>query len=151
LLTSVWFVTSRADELDTKRHVHSQCPELIKSKRPEEAPWRESLIDISVPLQNDVPADPPGIHPVIQLQRSPAEPATDAGFFEGLKAEDLPDGQAGRWRQCSSPPKRHPSRFSLPLSSHHEPRRAVMTIDEVPLEWCLAAGCEAGLSSFARG
>ena len=51
------------------------------------------LIDISVPLQNDVPADPPGIRPD-RVPRSPAEPAADASSsFDGLKAEDLPDGE----------------------------------------------------------
>ena len=52
------------------------------------------LIDISVPLQNDVPADPPGINPRIQyLDHQQSLPGM-LSFFPGLKAEDLPDGQA---------------------------------------------------------
>jgi hypothetical protein len=64
------------------------------------------LIDISVPLQNDVPADPPGIHPVIQYSDHQQSLPRMLGFFEGLKAEDLPDGQG--WRRCSSPPTTAP-------------------------------------------
>ena len=51
------------------------------------------LIDISVPLQNDVPADPPGNHPAIHYTDHQQSLARMLPFFPGLKAEDLPDGQ----------------------------------------------------------
>lgn len=51
------------------------------------------LIDISVPLQNDVPADPPGNHPTIQYVDHQQGLPRMLQFFDGLKAEDLPDGQ----------------------------------------------------------
>ena len=51
------------------------------------------LIDISVPLQNDVPADPPGGHPTIQYIDHQQGLPRMLQFFDGLKAEDLPDGQ----------------------------------------------------------
>ncbi|MDO9563700.1 MAG: cyclase family protein, partial [Bradyrhizobium sp.] len=51
------------------------------------------LIDISVPLQNDVPADPPGGQPAIQYIDHQQGLPRMMQFFEGLKAEDLPDGQ----------------------------------------------------------
>ena len=51
------------------------------------------LIDISVPLQNDVPADPPGNHPTIQYIDHQQGLPRMLQFFDGLRAEDLPDGQ----------------------------------------------------------
>ena len=51
------------------------------------------LIDISVPLQNDVPADPPGGHPTNQYIEHQQGLPRMLGFFEGSKAEDLPDRQ----------------------------------------------------------
>jgi hypothetical protein len=76
------------------------------------------LIDISVPLQNDVPADPPGINPRIQYHDHQQSLPGMLGFFEGLKAEDLPDGGD----RAAFDPQRHPSRCALPLSSDHESR-----------------------------
>jgi hypothetical protein len=55
------------------------------------------LIDISVPLQNDVPADPPGGHPTIQYIDHQQGLPRMLQFFEGLKAEDLPS-------RCNSRP-----------------------------------------------
>ena len=62
------------------------------------------LIDISVPLQNDVPADPPGGHPTIQYIDHQQGLPRMLQFFDGLKAEDLPDGQGWRWSRYRSPP-----------------------------------------------
>ena len=59
------------------------------------------LIDISVPLQNDVPADPPGGHPTIQYINHQQGLPRMLQFFEGLKAEDLPDGQGWAVEQVS--------------------------------------------------
>src|SRR5262245_27900387 len=60
--------------------------------------WRNAmarkLVDISVPLQNDVPADPPGINPTIHYHDHQTSLPRMLGFFPGLKAEDLPEGQA---------------------------------------------------------
>ena len=41
------------------------------------------LIDISVPLQNDVPADPPGIRPIVQYIDHQRSLPQMLGFFAG--------------------------------------------------------------------
>jgi kynurenine formamidase len=51
------------------------------------------LVDISVPLQNDVAADPPGLGPTIEYIDHQHSLPQILPFFPGLKREDLPDGQ----------------------------------------------------------
>ena len=99
------------------------------------------LIDISVPLQNDVPADPPGGHPTIQYIDHQQGLPRMLQFFDGLKAEDLPDGQgwAVEQVQLSTHNGTHldaPYHFA---STMNKGERA-STIDEVPLDWCLQPG-----------
>ena len=48
------------------------------------------IIDISVPLQNDVPADPPGNHPTIQYINHEESVPDILKFFPGLTNADLP-------------------------------------------------------------
>src|SRR3981081_4029882 len=99
------------------------------------------LIDISVPLQNDVPADPPGINPVIQYNDHQQRLPRMLGFCEGLKAEDLPDGQG--WAMETVNLSTH-NGTHLDAPYHYHPtmnkgERAI-TMDEVPLEWCFQPG-----------
>jgi kynurenine formamidase len=99
------------------------------------------LIDISVPLQNDVPADPPGGHPTIQYVDHQQGLPRMLEFFAGLKAEDLPDGQgwAVEMVQLSTHNGTH---LDAPWHFHPTMNRGERswTIDEVPLEWCLQPG-----------
>jgi hypothetical protein len=66
------------------------------------------LIDISVPLQNDVPADPPGNNPTITYIDHQQGLPRMLQFFDGLKKEDLPDGQGWRSSKSRSPPTTAP-------------------------------------------
>ena len=51
------------------------------------------IVDLSVPLENDVAADPPGFGPAIQyLKHKETIPSLQMAF-PGLKPEDLPDGE----------------------------------------------------------
>ena len=109
------------------------------------------LIDISVPLQNDVPADPPGGHPTIQYIDHQQGLPRMLQFFDGLKAEDLPDGQGWAVEQVSAlHPQRHASGRALALPSHHEPRRALLDHRRGAAGMVLSAGRETRLPAFCR-
>ncbi len=99
------------------------------------------LIDISVPLQNDVPADPPGGHPAIQYIDHQQGLPRMLQFFEGLKAEDLPDGQGWAVEQVNLS-THNGTHLDAPWHFHPTMNRGERswTIDEVPLEWCLQPG-----------
>ena len=110
------------------------------------------LIDISVPLQNDVPADPPGINPHIQYFDHQQSLPRMLGFFKGLKAEDLPDGQA--WAMETVQLSTHNgTHLDAPYHYHPTMNRGerAWTIDEVPLEWCLQPGVKLDFRDFPDG
>ena len=110
------------------------------------------LIDISVSLQNDVPADPPGSHPLIQYSDHQQSLPLMLGFFEGLRAEELPDGQG--WAietvQLSTHNGTH---LDAPYHYHPTMNRGQRswTIDEVPLEWCLQPAVKLDFRHFPDG
>jgi kynurenine formamidase len=110
------------------------------------------LIDISVPLQNDVPADPPGLHPTIRYTDHQQGLPEMLQFFEGLKAEDLPDGKGWAMEtvQLSTHNGTHldaPWHFHPTMNSGERS----WTIDEVPLEWCLQPGVKLDFRHFPDG
>ena len=99
------------------------------------------IVDISIPLENDVVSDPPPFSPRIQYFDHTLSLGQMLPFFPGLKAEDLPDGEA--WAVEKVELITHngthldaPYHFA---STMNRGERAI-TIDEVDLDWCFQPG-----------
>jgi len=111
-----------------------------------------TIIDISVPLANDIPADPPIQKPSITYVDHRQSMGQILPFFPGLKAEDLPDGEGWAVEQVTIS-THNGTHLDAPWHYHSTMNRGerAITIDEVPLDWCFQPGVKLDFRHFADG
>lgn len=110
------------------------------------------LIDLSVPLESGIASDPPGYEPKITYMNHQQTRGQITQFFPGMTEDQLPgrDGWAVEMLQVLTHNGTH-----LDAPYHHHStmdggKRAI-TIDEVPLDWCLQPGVKLDFRHFPDG
>lgn len=101
----------------------------------------KSIVDLSIYLENDVVSDPPAFAPKIHYMNHQQSFQRLAQFFPGLQAQDLPDGEA--WAVEKVELSTHNgTHLDAPwhFASTMDGGQPAITIDEVPLQWCLQPG-----------
>ncbi|SPT50150.1 cyclase family protein [Actinomadura madurae] len=110
------------------------------------------FIDISMPLEAGVASDPPQFVPQIDYHTHAQTAQTLLDFFPGATLDDLPNGEgwAHEWVRATTHSGTHldaPYHYSATMTDGSRS----MTVDEVPLEWCLQPGVKLDLRHFPDG
>jgi len=112
----------------------------------------KKLIDISVPLENNVKSDPEGYQPKIDYFTHKETAKDVINFFPGMKEQDLPDGEgwAIEWIKCTTHNGTH---LDAPYHFHSTMNKGEksISIDHVPLEWCFQPAVKFDFRHFPDG
>jgi kynurenine formamidase len=100
-----------------------------------------TLIDISVPLMTGIASDPPGLRPEIKYMAHHDTVDPVLSFFPGATVDDLPDGEGWAIEEVQLN-THNGTHLDAPYhyASTMDGGAPAMTIDQVPLEWCLQPG-----------
>ena len=111
------------------------------------------LLDLSITLDPDIIADPPFMHPAITYQTHAETVAEVQSFFPGLTAEQMPGGLGFAASETLTLTTHNGTHLDAPW--HYHPTmdggKPAMTIDEVPLDWCLRPGVKLDFRDFPDG
>lgn len=110
------------------------------------------LVDLSIHFDNGVFSDPPGYAPEIAYHSNRETVGELLPFFPGLKAEDLPDGEAWaiEWVRMTTHNGTHldaPCHFHSTMNGGER----AWSIDEVPLDWCFRPAVKLDFRHFEDG
>jgi kynurenine formamidase len=99
------------------------------------------IVDLSVALETDIASDPPPMLPRIDYVDHKQSAEGMAQFFPGLQAGQLPGGEG--WAVETLAISTHNgTHLDAPYHFHStmDGGKRAITIDEVPLDWCLRPG-----------
>ena len=110
------------------------------------------LIDLSRPLENTDYADPPGLGPKIEYTAHDTSAEQILGFFPGLEKEQLPGGEGWAVEEVHLS-THNGTHLDAPYHYHStmDGGERAITIDEVPLEWCIGPGVKLDFRHFENG
>ena len=110
------------------------------------------IVDLSIPLANDIPADPPIQIPSITYIGHKESLGDLLPFFPGLRAEDLPGGEGWAVERVAIS-THNGTHLDAPwhYASTMDGGARAMTIDEVPLDWCFRPGVKLDFRHFPDG
>lgn len=110
------------------------------------------IIDLSIFLENDVISDPEPFRPKIDYIDHKTSVPDLAGFFPGLSAGDLPDGEAWAIERIELI-THNGTHLDAPyhFASTMDGGERAITIDEVPLDWCFQQGVKLDFRHLADG
>lgn len=110
------------------------------------------LIDISATLEMGIASDPPIMLPEIQYFTHAQTAEQVMSFFPGLTRDQLPGGEG--WAVETLKVSTHNGTHLDAPYHHHSTMnngKRALTIDEVPLEWCLAPGVKLDFRHLPNG
>lgn len=99
------------------------------------------IVDISVALEADIASDPQIMLPEITYMSHEETAGQVMDFFPGLRREDLPGGEG--WAiEFLKVATHNGTHLDAPYHHHStmDGGKRAITIDEVPLEWCMKPG-----------
>ncbi len=114
---------------------------------------KRKFIDLSIAIEDGLPSDPPGMIPGIQYIDHNVGAMQMAEFFPGIDTKkDLPNGKG--WAIELVNLATHAGTH-LDAPWHYHPQMSngqkALTIDEIPLDWCMGNGVKLDFRHFPDG
>jgi kynurenine formamidase len=110
------------------------------------------IVDISMHLENEIVSDPDIMIPKITYETGDMNVPMMEGFFDGLTKEDLPGEEAWTWERIELT-THNGTHLDAPrhFNSTDVNGDDMLSIDEVPLDWCFRPGVKLDFRGLPDG